>query len=155
MNLTYGITWTPRGLGRQLNWKRQCFPPEQESELVMGISLGAVVLKHFFSYWDSKCLMSSCSMLMSHTSTYFNLDIKWGVILLHKGFFFFFTIFKIFYIFTFQMLSWNFPIPSLRPAPLPTHSHFLVLAFPCTIFKENKTKMKPWILFSLAMINLL
>ena len=28
------------------------------------------------------------------------------------------------------MLSQKFPIPSLRPAPLRTHSHFLALAFP-------------------------
>jgi hypothetical protein len=25
----------------------------------------------------------------------------------------------------------KFPIPSLRPVPLPTHSRFLALAFPC------------------------
>ena len=30
------------------------------------------------------------------------------------------------------MLSRKLPIPSLRPAPLPTHSPFLALAFPCT-----------------------
>jgi hypothetical protein len=30
------------------------------------------------------------------------------------------------------MLSQKFPIPSLRPAPLPTHSRFLALEFPCT-----------------------
>jgi hypothetical protein len=30
------------------------------------------------------------------------------------------------------MLSRKFPIPSLLPAPLPTHSRFLALAFPCT-----------------------
>jgi hypothetical protein len=30
------------------------------------------------------------------------------------------------------MLSWKFPILSLHPAPLPTHSRFLALAFPCT-----------------------
>ncbi len=29
------------------------------------------------------------------------------------------------------MLSGKFPIPSLRPAFLPTHTHFLALAFPC------------------------
>ena len=29
------------------------------------------------------------------------------------------------------MLSRKFPIPSLRPATLPTHSHFLALAVPC------------------------
>ena len=31
------------------------------------------------------------------------------------------------------MLSGKFPIPPLRPAPLPTHSHFLALAFPYTL----------------------
>jgi hypothetical protein len=30
------------------------------------------------------------------------------------------------------MLSQKFPIPSFRPALLPTHSHLLALAFPCT-----------------------
>jgi hypothetical protein len=30
------------------------------------------------------------------------------------------------------MLSQKFPIPSLCPVPLPTHSCFLALAFPCT-----------------------
>ena len=30
------------------------------------------------------------------------------------------------------MLSPKFPIPSFRPAPLPTHSRFLALAFPYT-----------------------
>ena len=30
------------------------------------------------------------------------------------------------------MLSLKFPTASLHPAPLPTHSHFLALAFPCT-----------------------
>ena len=30
------------------------------------------------------------------------------------------------------MLSRKFPILSLYPVPLPTHSHFLALAFPCT-----------------------
>ena len=30
------------------------------------------------------------------------------------------------------MLSQKFPIPSPRPAPLPTNSCFLALAFPCT-----------------------
>ena len=32
---------------------------------------------------------------------------------------------------TFPMLSQKSPIPS-PPTPLPTHSHFLALAFPCT-----------------------
>jgi hypothetical protein len=30
------------------------------------------------------------------------------------------------------MIAWKFPIPSLCPAPLPTHSHFFALAFLCT-----------------------
>ena len=39
------------------------------------------------------------------------------------------------------MLSRKFPIHSLRPAPLPTHSRFLALAFPCTgAYKVCKTK---------------
>ena len=29
------------------------------------------------------------------------------------------------------MLSQKFPIQSLHPAPLPTHSCFLAMAFPC------------------------
>jgi hypothetical protein len=32
----------------------------------------------------------------------------------------------------FQMLSQNSPIPSPCSSPLPTHSHFLALVFPCT-----------------------
>ena len=143
MNLTYGITWTPRGLGRQLNWKRQCFPPEQESELVMGISLGAVVLKHFFSYWDSKCLMSSCSMLMSHTSTYFNLDIKWGVILLHKGFFFFLQFLKYFIYLHFKCYPEIslYPPSALLPYP-PTHTSWSWHS-PVQFLKRTKQKWNP------------
>ena len=39
------------------------------------------------------------------------------------------------------MLSQKFPIPSPCSAPLPTHSHFLALAFPCTgAYKVCKTK---------------
>ena len=39
------------------------------------------------------------------------------------------------------MLSQKSPIPSTCPAPLPTHSHFLALAFPCTgAYKVCKTK---------------
>ena len=42
---------------------------------------------------------------------------------------------------TFQMLSRKSTIPSPCPAPLPTHSHFLALAFPCTgAYKVCKTK---------------
>jgi hypothetical protein len=49
--------------------------------------------------------------------------------------------FKLFSLFTFQMLSRKFPIPSPRPAPLRIHSHFLALAFPCTgAYKVCKTK---------------
>ena len=51
----------------------------------------------------------------------------------------FFLIFNIFYYvfssITFPMLSQKSPTPSpqtLPPTPLPTHSHFLALAFPCT-----------------------
>jgi hypothetical protein len=33
---------------------------------------------------------------------------------------------------TFQMLTPKLPIPSLCPAPQPTHSQSLALAFPCT-----------------------
>jgi hypothetical protein len=46
------------------------------------------------------------------------------------------TFIKLFYYifssFTFQMLSSKPPIYSPCPAPQPTHSHFLALAFPCT-----------------------
>ena len=39
------------------------------------------------------------------------------------------------------MLSQKFPIPFPHPAPLPTHSRFLVLAFPCTgAYKVCNTK---------------
>ena len=39
------------------------------------------------------------------------------------------------------MLSWKSPIPSLCPAPLPTQTHFLALAFFCTgAYKVCKTK---------------
>ena len=39
------------------------------------------------------------------------------------------------------MLSRKFPIPSLSLAPLPTHSHFLALAFPCIgAYKVCNTK---------------
>jgi hypothetical protein len=41
-------------------------------------------------------------------------------------------IYLLFSLYTFQMLSRKFPIPSLRPAPLPTHFPFLALAFLCT-----------------------
>jgi hypothetical protein len=52
-----------------------------------------------------------------------------------RGFFFFSPLF------TFQMLSQKFPIPSPCRAPLPTHSYFLALAFPCTgAYKVCKTK---------------
>jgi hypothetical protein len=37
-----------------------------------------------------------------------------------------------YFTFTFQMLSQKSPIPSPCPAPQTTHSHFLILAFPCT-----------------------
>jgi hypothetical protein len=47
----------------------------------------------------------------------------------------------IFSTFTFQMLSRKSPIPSLHPAPQPTHSHFLALAFPCIgVYVLPKTK---------------
>ena len=48
---------------------------------------------------------------------------------LEDNFFFYYQIFSLL---TFQMLSQKFPIPSPRHAPLPTHSHFLALALPCT-----------------------
>jgi hypothetical protein len=39
------------------------------------------------------------------------------------------------------MLSWKFPIPSICPAPLPTHPRFLALVFPCTgTYDLRKTK---------------
>ena len=39
------------------------------------------------------------------------------------------------------MLSQKFPIHSPSPAPLPTHSCFLALAFPCTgAYKDCNTK---------------
>jgi hypothetical protein len=41
----------------------------------------------------------------------------------------------------FKCCSRTFPVPSLRPAPLPTHSYFLVLRFPSTgAYKLCKTK---------------
>ena len=43
--------------------------------------------------------------------------------------------------FTFQMLSQKSTIPSPALGPLPTHSHFLTLVFPCTgAYKVCKTK---------------
>jgi hypothetical protein len=43
--------------------------------------------------------------------------------------------------FTFQMLSQKSPSPSSPPNPLPTHIHFLALAFPLTeAYKVCKTK---------------
>jgi hypothetical protein len=45
---------------------------------------------------------------------------------------FYFILFFIRYLFTFEMLSRKFPIPYPCPAPLPSNSHFLALAFPCT-----------------------
>ena len=52
------------------------------------------------------------------------------------------------------MLSQKFPIPSLCPDPLPTHSHFLALAFHCTrAYKVCNTKgplfpvMADWAIF--------
>jgi hypothetical protein len=44
----------------------------------------------------------------------------------------FFLIIRCFLHLTFQMLSQRSPIPSLYLAPIPIHSHFLALAFPCT-----------------------
>jgi hypothetical protein len=44
--------------------------------------------------------------------------------------FFFFFFYYVFSSITFPMLSQKFP--PLPPTPLPTHSHFLALAFPCT-----------------------
>jgi hypothetical protein len=39
------------------------------------------------------------------------------------------------------MLSQKFPIPSARPASLPTHSQFLALVFPCIgAYRVCKTK---------------
>jgi hypothetical protein len=53
----------------------------------------------------------------------------------------FIRFYYIFSLFTFQMLSQKFPIRSPCPAPLPTHSHFLALAFPCTgAYKVCNTK---------------
>jgi hypothetical protein len=40
--------------------------------------------------------------------------------------------FNIFSLYIFQMLSRKFPILSLCPAPILTHSRFLALEFPCT-----------------------
>ena len=55
----------------------------------------------------------------------------------HFKFFFY----QIFSLFTFQMLSRKFLMPSASPAPLPTHSHFLALAFTCTgAYKVCKTQ---------------
>jgi hypothetical protein len=53
-----------------------------------------------------------------------------GYWLVHIVFFVFF--FYVFSSITFPMLSQKSPTPSLPPTPLPTHSHFLALAFPCT-----------------------
>ena len=41
------------------------------------------------------------------------------------------------------MLSRKFPIPSLLPAPLPTHSSFLDLAFPRTGVCNTKGPLFP------------
>jgi hypothetical protein len=42
------------------------------------------------------------------------------------------------------MLPWKSPIPSLCPAPQPTHSCFLALAFPCTgAYDFCKSKASP------------
>ena len=49
--------------------------------------------------------------------------------------------YQIFSLFTFQILSRKFPIPSPCSAPQPTHSHVLARAFPCTgAYKVCKTK---------------
>jgi hypothetical protein len=46
--------------------------------------------------------------------------------------FFFNYFYYVFSSITFPMLSQKSPTPSTPPTPLPTHSHFLALAFPCT-----------------------
>jgi hypothetical protein len=56
-----------------------------------------------------------------------------------KHFFLFFIRYFLYIRFKFQMLSLKFPMLSL-PIPLPTHSHLLALAFPCTeAYKVCKT----------------
>jgi hypothetical protein len=70
--------------------------------------------------------------------------IWWTATWIFVSFFLFYFILFVFilldFLYTFQMLSQKFPIPS-RPAPLPTHSHFLALAFPCTVaYKVCNTK---------------
>ena len=56
-------------------------------------------------------------------------------------FFFFQNFYQIISSFTFQMLSQKSPITSPGHALLPTHSHFLVLEFPCTgAYQVCKTK---------------
>ena len=59
----------------------------------------------------------------------------WEAILFFFFCFFFFNI--RYFLFTLQMLSWKFPVPSRCPAPLPTHSHFLA-------YKVRKTKGPQW-----------
>jgi hypothetical protein len=59
---------------------------------------------------------------------------------LTSPFFFFFYFYYIISSFTLQMLSQKSHIPPC-PLPLPTHSHFLALVFPCTgAYKVCKTR---------------
>jgi hypothetical protein len=56
-------------------------------------------------------------------------------------FFKFFIKYFLYKHFKFQMLPQKFPVPSPHPAPLPTHSCFLALAFLCTgAYKVCNTK---------------
>jgi hypothetical protein len=63
-----------------------------------------------------------------------------GVIFFTTFFFFqFFCLLGIFFIYISNAIPKS-PVPS-APNPLPTHSHFLALAFPCTeAYKVCKTK---------------
>jgi hypothetical protein len=58
----------------------------------------------------------------------------------HFIFFFFIFLLDIFFIYISNAIP-KVPIPSPRPALLPTHSHFLAQVFPCTgAYKVCKTQ---------------
>jgi hypothetical protein len=75
---------------------------------------------------------------------FWNVLIPWVQTFVRYMFGFLVCILIFYYIFSsfiFQMLSWKPPIPSSRPVHLPTHSHSLALAFPCTgAYKVFNTK---------------
>jgi hypothetical protein len=97
-----------------------------------------------FDYSMNQHFMTLAPWFLEEASKYFifNMANEFSNLPAFLFFFFLFPIFyEVFSSFTFQMLSQKSHIPSPHPSPLPTHSHFLALLFPCTrAYKVCKTK---------------